>query len=665
MIPIENLKPFPKFCYTIGMIPSSYKESLTYEEQLIWFCSFLQDTVIPTVNNNGLAVQELQNLYVQLKNYVDTYFENLDVQTEIDNKLDDMAESGQLADIIADYIQLKGILAYNTVADMKQATNLVNGSFAETYGFYSVGDKGSAKYKIRTKTNEDIIDEMTVISLNDNSLIAELIIPDTINSMQVGIENNLETDISQKLNKFFNLECNNFILLEGTYYIDNDISLKSNSNITFEENAKIVRITTSNETYFMVDIDNCENVTINNAHLIGDKETHTGQTGEWGYGFNITGSKNITLNNCIIEKTWGDGVYIGYKFSSSSPLHCEDIYINNCKVLECSRNGFSLCAVNHIRLNNCYAYGITRTDPKAGIDIETEGPEGSPLILSDIEINNFTSEQNTLGIAIYIKETNFESFVINNHISIKENTGFVTFRVNGEGNILYQNASVIKPKFSACMLTNKETSNNLVIKNLNVDSRNYANDTHNLYGVITINNNNANNGNITIDGITYNKTFTDMYDFQDMITEVGNGTLNNLILKNIITDKYLCLNNTVLSSVKLTNCEFISNSTSSNLNVNKNRIFNVIDINTPLTATPTYRNIGTDLPDGYYKIRVVNNTQGYFFRVLFDSSYTVYKPGVFAAETNKEFRASHFCLYMYFVKKGNNVYVLETSMVNS
>ena len=74
MIEIENLKPFPKFCYTIGMIPTSYKESLTYEEQLIWFCSFLQDTVIPTVNNNGQAVEELQNLYVELKNYVDNYF---------------------------------------------------------------------------------------------------------------------------------------------------------------------------------------------------------------------------------------------------------------------------------------------------------------------------------------------------------------------------------------------------------------------------------------------------------------------------------------------------------------------------------------------------------------------------------------------------------------
>ena len=60
---VENVN-LPKFKYTIGMIPTSYKESLTYEEQLIWFCSFLEDTVIPALNNNGNAVAELQNLYV-------------------------------------------------------------------------------------------------------------------------------------------------------------------------------------------------------------------------------------------------------------------------------------------------------------------------------------------------------------------------------------------------------------------------------------------------------------------------------------------------------------------------------------------------------------------------------------------------------------------------
>lgn len=99
-IDINSLKPFTRFCCSIGAIPSSYLVSMSYEEQLLWLCDYLQNTVIPTVNNNGQAVAELQGLYVQLKNYVDNYFTNLDVQEEINNKLDEMAENGELQAIL-------------------------------------------------------------------------------------------------------------------------------------------------------------------------------------------------------------------------------------------------------------------------------------------------------------------------------------------------------------------------------------------------------------------------------------------------------------------------------------------------------------------------------------------------------------------------------------
>lgn len=46
----ENLKPFPKFCPTIGMIPASYKESLTYEEQLLYLLNKI-DEIICFINN--------------------------------------------------------------------------------------------------------------------------------------------------------------------------------------------------------------------------------------------------------------------------------------------------------------------------------------------------------------------------------------------------------------------------------------------------------------------------------------------------------------------------------------------------------------------------------------------------------------------------------------
>lgn len=56
--------------------------------------------VIKNSNEQNTVIQNLYNAFVTLKDYVDNYFDNLDIQEEIDNKLDEMAASGELADII-------------------------------------------------------------------------------------------------------------------------------------------------------------------------------------------------------------------------------------------------------------------------------------------------------------------------------------------------------------------------------------------------------------------------------------------------------------------------------------------------------------------------------------------------------------------------------------
>lgn len=98
-----ELLPFQKFCVSIGAIPSTYIESLSYYEQILWLCKFLEEQVIPTVNNNGETVSELQNLFNDLQNYIANYFDNLDVQNEINNKLDEMSNNGTLYNIMQPY----------------------------------------------------------------------------------------------------------------------------------------------------------------------------------------------------------------------------------------------------------------------------------------------------------------------------------------------------------------------------------------------------------------------------------------------------------------------------------------------------------------------------------------------------------------------------------
>ena len=97
---VKSLPPFTKMCITIGALPSSYLLSLTYEEQLLWLCKYLQDVVIPTVDNNAECVEELQNLFLELQQWCKDYLSDLNVQDEINNKLDAMAEDGTLSQII-------------------------------------------------------------------------------------------------------------------------------------------------------------------------------------------------------------------------------------------------------------------------------------------------------------------------------------------------------------------------------------------------------------------------------------------------------------------------------------------------------------------------------------------------------------------------------------
>ena len=182
---IETLK-FKHFCMTIGNLPSSYVESLSYYECLMWLCKYLQDTVIPTVNNNAEAVEELQTLYIQLHDYVENYFSNLDVQEEINNKLDDMVEAGTLQEIIADYLNAKAVFGFDTVADMIVAENLIDGSYARTCGKNSFNDGNGHLYKIRTITNSDVVDNDKIIAMtSDNSLVAVKVIDNELSDLVV------------------------------------------------------------------------------------------------------------------------------------------------------------------------------------------------------------------------------------------------------------------------------------------------------------------------------------------------------------------------------------------------------------------------------------------------------------------------------------------------
>ena len=258
---IKKLTPFKFFCLTNFPFIEEDFDALTYYQLLCKIVEYLNN-VISTTNAIGTQTEELTNAFNELKNYVDNYFTNLDVQEEINNKLDQMAQDGTLTDIIAQYLQLSGILAFDTLADLKNATNITNGSFARTYSENAINDGKGAFYKIRNIQNTDVVDNNYIVALANPNLVAEKMKNykeeinelDTVNIFNFSDKDNKTGDISEIINNnkkvfinnnsILNADDNAFIkenmkkIIKNGYYITPSIS-SNLSNIIQERNLKI------------------------------------------------------------------------------------------------------------------------------------------------------------------------------------------------------------------------------------------------------------------------------------------------------------------------------------------------------------------------------------------------------------------------------------------
>lgn len=97
------LQPFRYWCQKI--LPLVYDDSLSYYELLCKVVDYLNKTM-EDVTNMDVDITNLLNAYNQLQEYVNNYFSTLDVQEEINNKLDNMVEDGTLDCIFAKYFSL-------------------------------------------------------------------------------------------------------------------------------------------------------------------------------------------------------------------------------------------------------------------------------------------------------------------------------------------------------------------------------------------------------------------------------------------------------------------------------------------------------------------------------------------------------------------------------
>lgn len=319
------------------------------------------------------TVEEYIAKFIELKDFVDDYFDNLDVQEEINNKLDAMVEAGTLQEIVAEYLNASAVWGFDNIADMQSSSNLIDGSYAQTLGYYAKNDGGGGLYKIRTITNEDTVNGGTIIAMDDVTLVAELIVDDTTSVKQFGAKGDGTTDDSQAFTNML-AALGHIFITEGTYSISGTITLHSNEYICgSDKNSCVIKYTGNNICITNEDVSTSKNISIHDFTLIGTNRAGKGiylirttkdgdsyhrlynlKVTSFEYGIYLEKNLNETQLSDIVTSSNDYGLYLSY---------VNDFYIERCVSCINTKNGIVLSNSTEGRISDTKAWYNGNNDP--------------------------------------------------------------------------------------------------------------------------------------------------------------------------------------------------------------------------------------------------------------------------------------------------------------
>lgn len=262
------------------------------------------------------------------------------------------------------------------------------------------------------------------------------------------------------------------------------LRLSSNSEVLFQENSKLLLQPNSEELYGMIYMEGVENVKVYFANLVGDRDRHQGDKGEWGMGFFIRNSKNIKIYNPIISKMWGDGIYIGNLNNPSEKIEINFAVIDNNR-----RNGISIVAGENIFVKNSLIANTNGTIPQSGIDIEPNKPDD---FIKNIFLENIITYNNADSGLIFaldnlqgnkldrvkIDINRFKDYYSNKGIDFYVDRGYNKFLEPLKGAISIRNIQLFNNKFP--IRNSYSTKSNMQIGFQNININNKKINTNNL-----------------------------------------------------------------------------------------------------------------------------------------------------------------------------------------
>lgn len=206
---------------------------------------------------------------------------------------------------------------------------------------------------------------------------------------------------------------------EGNYMIDaaRAVSLRSNMRLELAPQAQLTALPNTLKRYHVLKVWRVENVQIVGGRIVGERDQHRGDKGEWGYGINVQASRNVTLTGTHISDCWGDGIWIGAFGRGASLDMSTDVTVQNVVCTNNRRQGLSLGPCKRVRILDSTFSDTHGTAPQSGIDLEPMG-QGD---VSDVLIQGCTMTGNK-GCGVEIHHS--VSQVVIRQCTIRDNAGY-------------------------------------------------------------------------------------------------------------------------------------------------------------------------------------------------------------------------------------------------
>ena len=155
----------------------------------------------------------------------------------------------------------------------------------------------------------------------------------------------------------------------GNYLRDQGgIAMKDNVHLKLSKGASLKAITNGMPQYQIIRAYKKKNITIEGGTIIGERTSHTGTTGEWGYGISLQGGESLTIKDLTVKDCWGDGINL--QFVADTIDIPTNVLISGVTSTNNRRQGMSVEGVINLTVRDSKFTLTNGTAPQCGVDIE-------------------------------------------------------------------------------------------------------------------------------------------------------------------------------------------------------------------------------------------------------------------------------------------------------